>query len=79
MQGWSWRELQIKGSQSQGRSFRSEMGRNFFTQRAVNLWNSLPENTGEAKSLNIFKKEIDKLQNSYGVKERGESKSVMVR
>ena len=38
-----------------GRSFKTEMRRNFFSQRAVNQWNSLPQRTVEARSLSVFK------------------------
>jgi len=43
-----------------GRSFKSEMRRNFFCQRLVSLWNSLPQTAAEAKSLSVFKTEIDR-------------------
>ena len=48
-----------------GRSFRKEMRRNFFSQRVVNLWNSLPQKGVEAKSVDIFKAEIDRFH--FGV------------
>lgn len=31
--------------------YRTEMGRDLFSQRVVNLWNFLPQNTVEAKQL----------------------------
>ena len=34
--------------------------KNFFTNRVVDLWNSLPAETVEAPSLNSFKSSIDK-------------------
>ena len=43
-----------------GRSFKTEMRRNFFRQRVVNLWNSLLQKAVEAKSLSVFKAEIDR-------------------
>ena len=48
------------------------MRRNFFTQRVVNLWNSLPSEAVEATSLNVFKARIDKFLNSKGIKRYGE-------
>ena len=38
--------LKIRGSR-----FRTELRRNFFTQRVVNLWNSLPREAVEATTL----------------------------
>ena len=43
-----------------GRSFETEMQRNFFSQRVMNLWNSLLQRAVEARSLSIFKTEIDR-------------------
>ena len=37
------------------RSFKTEMRRNFFIQRVVNLCNSLPQRAVEARSLSVFK------------------------
>src|SRR5664279_55111 len=34
--------------------------KNFFSQRVVNYWNSLPSNVVEATSTNSFKNRIDK-------------------
>ena len=42
-----------------GDRFKTEMRRNYFSQRVVNLWNSLPHSAVESESLNVFKKEID--------------------
>ena len=47
--------LKIRGSQ-----FRTELRRNFFSQRVVNLRNSLPNEAVEATSLNVFKSQIDR-------------------
>ena len=35
------------------------MRKNFFTQRVVNLWNSLPQKAIGASSLDMFKRELD--------------------
>ena len=35
--------------------------KSFFTQRVVNLWNSLPENLGSASTVNEFKNRNEKL------------------
>ena len=43
-----------------GKPFRTEMRRNLFTQRVVNVWNSLPQNVVEAKTLSDFKKKLDR-------------------
>jgi len=42
--------LKIRGSR-----FKTELRRNFFSQRVVNLWNSLPNEAVETTSLNVFK------------------------
>ena len=55
-----------------GRSFKTERRRNFFSQRVVNLWNSLPQRAVEARSLCVFKTEIGKLLINKGIKGYGE-------
>ena len=52
--------------------FRTELRRNFFTQKVVNLWNPLPSEAVEATLLNVFKARIDKFLNSKGIKGCGE-------
>eukprot|EP00061_Rhincodon_typus_P006637 g27488.t1 len=42
-----------------GKPFRTEMRKNFFTQRDVSLWDSLPQEAVGASSLDIFKGELD--------------------
>ena len=59
--------LRIKGTH-----FRTEMRRNFFSQRVVGLWNSLPQRAVEAGTLSVFKTEIDKFLISRGIKGYGE-------
>jgi len=41
---------------------------NFFSQRVVGLWNSLPQRALEARSLSVFKTEIDKFLIARGIK-----------
>ena len=53
-----------------GKPFRTEMRKNVFIQRVVNLWNSLPQ---KANSLDMFKRELEvalvvKGINGYGEK-----------
>ena len=55
-----------------GRPFKKEMRRNFFSQRVVNLWNSLPEKAVEARSLSVFKTEIDRFLINMGIRGYGE-------
>ncbi|XP_059818932.1 uncharacterized protein LOC132390340 [Hypanus sabinus] len=42
-----------------GRPFTTEMRKNLFTQRVVDLRNALPQKAVEAKSLDAFKRELD--------------------
>ena len=55
-----------------GRSFKTEMRRNFFSQRVVNLWNSLLQKAVEARSLSVFKTEIDRLLINKTIRGYGE-------
>jgi len=41
-------------------SFKTEVRRNFFSQKVVNPWNSLPQRVVEAGSLEVFKVVVDK-------------------
>ena len=59
-----------------GKPFRTEVRRNLFTQRVVNVWNSLPQKVAEAKILSDFKKKLDIALGAKGIKE---SKDVQVR
>ena len=54
-----------------GRSFKTEM-RNFFSQRVVDLWNSLPQKPVEARSLSVFKTEIDRFLINKRIRGYGE-------
>ncbi|XP_072437775.1 uncharacterized protein [Chiloscyllium punctatum] len=55
-----------------GRPFRTEMRRNYFTQRVVAVWNALPQRAVEAQSLDSFKKELDRALKDSGVKGYGD-------
>ena len=55
-----------------GRPFKTEVRKNVFTQRVVNLWNSLPQRAVEAKSLDGFKRELDRALGASGIKGYGE-------
>ena len=46
-------------------SFRTEKYKHFFTNRVVNLWNSLPEEVVYASSLNVFKNKLDSYLHYY--------------
>ena len=35
------------------------MRRYFFTQRVVSLWNSLPQEVVDARTLNVFERQLD--------------------
>ena len=49
------------------------MRRNFFSQRVANLWNTLSLKAVEAKSMDVFKAEIDRFLISMGVRGYGET------
>ena len=48
------------------------MRRHFFTQRVVSLWNSLPQEGVDAKTLNVFKRWLDIALGVNGIKGYGE-------
>ena len=54
------------------RAFRTEMRRHFFTQRVVSLWNSLPQEVADAKTLKVFKRQLDIALGANGIKGYGE-------
>ena len=56
----------------QGRPFRTERRRHFFTQRVVSLWNSFPQEIVDAKTLNVFERRLDIAIGSNGIKGYGE-------
>ena len=51
--------------------FKTEVRRNFFTQRLVNVWNSLPQDVVEAKTLSDLKKKLDMVLGDKGIKGYG--------
>ena len=55
-----------------GKPFRTEMQKNIFTQRVVDMWNALPQKAVEAKFLDAFKRELDRALIDSGVKGYGE-------
>ena len=55
-----------------GGRFKTEMKRNYFSQRVVNLWDSLPQSAVDAGTLSKFKEEIDRVLISNGLKGYGE-------
>ena len=60
------------GLRIRGRPFRTEVRRHFFTQRVMSLWNSLPQEVIDAKTLNVFKKRLDIALGANGIKAYGE-------
>ena len=61
-------DARTHGTTTRGHQLKLEKGRSrldvrkhFFTQRVVNLWNTLPENLVSAPTVNAFKNQIDKL------------------
>ena len=45
---------------------RLQMRENFFTQRVINMWNSLPEAVVSASSVSVFKQKLDDYWNCIG-------------
>ena len=45
---------------------RLNLRQHFFSNRAVNLWNALPESVADAPKLNTFKNRLDRIWNDYG-------------
>ena len=56
---------------------RTEVRRNGFTQRVVNVWNSRPQKVGEAKTLSDFKNKLDGALGPFGIKGYG-GKGIMI-
>ena len=51
-----------------GRAFKTEVRKNVFNQRVVNLWNSQPQRAVESKSPNGFKRELDRALGAGGIR-----------
>ena len=69
----TWFKLSVN-SRTRGHSYkliksrsRLDIRKNFFIQRVVNVWNSLPSEVVEAESVNSFKNRYDKYRNKYNV------------
>jgi len=45
-------------------SFNRDLCQHFFTERIINIWNKLDEQTVSAPTLNIFKGNLDRLRRS---------------
>ena len=54
-----------------GKVCRTEVRQNVFTQRVVNVWNSLPQSLVQAKTLSDFKKKLDIALGDKGIKGYG--------
>jgi len=48
--------------------FKTELSGNYFSQRVVNLWNSLPQSVVDAGTVSKFKEELDRFLIGYGQK-----------
>jgi len=68
-------ELRTRGHNFKTREMplRTEMRRNFFTQWALNLWNSLSQRAVAAQSLSVFNVETDRFLMNNNVKGYGDS------
>ena len=58
--------LKIRGSK-----FKTELRRNYFSQRVVNLWNSLSQSAVDAGTVSKFKEELDRFLIGNGMKGYG--------
>ena len=45
---------------------RLQLRENFFTQRVINMWNSLPETVVSASTVSVFKQKLDEYWNCIG-------------
>ena len=54
-------------SKLQKNVFKCDIRKYFFTERVVNLWNSLPSLVVDASSLNCFKTQLDKFWSNQDI------------
>uniref|UniRef100_A0A8C0G272 Phosphoinositide phospholipase C n=1 Tax=Chelonoidis abingdonii TaxID=106734 RepID=A0A8C0G272_CHEAB len=54
-----------------GSRFITNKRKKFFTQRTVNLWNSLPEEVVKARTITVFKRELDKFMEVKSINAQG--------
>ena len=52
------------GYKLRGKKFNTDVAKNFFTYKVVNIWNALPETMVSAASINMFKNRLDKVLKS---------------
>ena len=50
-----------------GKRFQTDIAKNFFANKVVSQWNSLPRNVVHAQSINMFKNRIDKYFREQGI------------
>ena len=55
------------GYKLKGKRFQTNVAKFFFTNRVINIWNSLPTAVVEAKSINSFKNRLDKELKRRGI------------
>ena len=60
--------------QTRGHSFKlmkkrasTELGHHFFSERVINTWNSLDDRTVMSESLNIFKRNLERVRQCRGI------------
>ena len=58
--------LRIRGSK-----FKTELRRNYFSQRVVNLWNLLPQSAVDAGTVSNFREELNRFLIGNGLKDYG--------
>ena len=52
------------GHKLKGKSFKTDIAKNFFTNRIVEVWNKLPPDVVNSDTINNFKNKLDKLFDS---------------
>ena len=66
----------MRGLRIRGSKFKTELRRNYFSQRVVNLWNSLPQSAVDAGTVSKFKEELDRFGIGKGLKGYGEKERI---